>query len=86
MRETGGEHQTVVRQRRERHTKSPGSGFERGDDDRAGHPRVAGDAEGVAGVVVEPGEDLGVGAVGESPVGEIGLPGFVWLFGLEPDV
>jgi hypothetical protein len=37
-------------------------------------------------VVVEPGEDLGAGAVGEWVVGEVGLPGFVWQGGLEADV
>jgi hypothetical protein len=37
-------------------------------------------------VVVEPGEDLDVGAVGEAVVGEVGLPGLVGLFGLESDV
>ena len=35
---------------------------------------------------VEPGEDLGVGAVGEAMVGDVGLPGLVGLFGCEPDV
>jgi hypothetical protein len=37
-------------------------------------------------VVVEPGEDFAVGAVGELPVGEVGLPGLVRLLGLEADV
>ena len=44
---------------------------------------VGGDGQGVAGVVVEPGEDLDVDAVGEAVVGEVGLPGFVGLFGWE---
>ncbi len=47
---------------------------------------VAGDGQGVAGVVIEPGEDLGVAAIGEGPLGEVGLPGFVGLLGLEADV
>lgn len=47
---------------------------------------VGGDREGVAGVVVEPGEDFGVGAVGEAVVGDVCLPGFVGLVGLEADV
>ena len=47
---------------------------------------MGGDGERVAGVVVEPGDDLGVGAVGEAPVGEVGLPGFVGELGLEADV
>ena len=33
--------------------------------------------ERVAGVVVEPGQDLDVGAVGEAVVGEVGLPALV---------
>ena len=39
------------------------------------------DGQGVAGVVVEPGEDLDVGAVGEVVVGEVGLPRFIGLRG-----
>ena len=50
-------------------------------DDGSGDGLVGGDRQGVAGVVVEPGEDLDVGAVGEAVVGEVGLPGFVGLFG-----
>ena len=56
------------------------------DDDGAGDAAVGGDRQGVAGVVVEPVEDLDVGAVGEPPVGEVGLPAFVGLFGGEADV
>jgi hypothetical protein len=37
-------------------------------------------------VVVDPAEDLDVDAVGEAPVGEVGLPGLVGLLGLEADV
>jgi hypothetical protein len=40
----------------------------------------------VAGVVVEPGEDLDVGVVGEPVVGEVGLPTLVGHRGLEADV
>ena len=45
----------------------------------------------VAGVVVEPGQDLGLGAgssvgCGEPVVGEVGLPGLVGLVGFEADV
>jgi hypothetical protein len=36
-------------------------------------------------MIIEP-EDFGVGAVGEGPVGEVGLPGLDWLLGLEADV
>ena len=56
------------------------------DDDVAGDSVVDGDAECVAGVVVEPDQHLGVGAVGEPVVGEVGLPGFVWEVGFEADV
>ena len=55
-------------------------------DDGAGDAAVGGDREGVAGVVVEPVEDLHVGAVGQPPVGEVGLPAFVGLLGGEADV
>ena len=61
-------------------------GAEGGDDDLAGDCWVGGDRQQVAGVVVEPGEDLDVGAVSESPVGEVGLPRFVRHLGCEPDV
>ncbi len=37
-------------------------------------------------MVIEPGEDFDVGAAGEAVVCEVGLPGFVGLFCLEPDV
>lgn len=63
------------------------SGFpECAEDEVGGDPGVCGDVERGAGVVVEPGDDLGVAAGGESVVGEVGLPGLVGLFGLESDV
>jgi hypothetical protein len=40
----------------------------------------------VAGVVVQPAHDLGIGAAGEPTVGEVRLPALVRLFGLEPRV
>ena len=46
---------------------------------------VGGDAECVAGVVVEPGQDFGVAVAGEGDVGHVGLPGVVGEFGDEPD-
>ena len=61
-------------------------GAEGGHDGGSGDGSVGGDRQGVAGVVVEPGQDLDVGAVGEAVVGEVGLPGLVGLFGLEADV
>jgi hypothetical protein len=65
--------------------------LERGQHDRAADPRMSADLQRVAGVVVEPCQDLHVlagGAVdlGEPVVGEVGLPGLVGLLGLEPDV
>ncbi|MDZ4235168.1 MAG: hypothetical protein U1C73_15725, partial [Dietzia sp.] len=62
-----------------------GRGPEGGDDGGSGDGLVGGDGQGVAGVVVEPGEELGVAAIGEAVVGEVGLPGLVGLLGLEPD-
>ena len=41
------------------------------DDDRAGYAPIHGDGQGVAGMVVEPGDDLGVGTCGEAPMGEV---------------
>ena len=40
---------------------------------------------GVPGVIVEPGQDLGSGPVGERVPVEVGLPALVRLLGLEPD-
>ena len=51
-----------------------------------GDAAVGGDRERVAGVVIEPGQDFGVGLVDEPPVSEVGLPAFVGLFGGEADV
>ena len=42
---------------------------------------IGGAIQQVSGVVVEPVEDLGVGAIGQGPMGEIGLPAFVGLVG-----
>ena len=56
------------------------------DDDGCGDAHVRGDGDGVAGVVVDPAEDFGVVASCEPPVGEVGLPAFVGLFGGEADV
>jgi hypothetical protein len=47
---------------------------------------VGGDGQGVAGVVVQPGQDLHVGAVVELVVGEVGLPALIGLLGGEADV
>lgn len=55
-------------------------------DDVCGDAAVGGDGEGVAGAVVEPAEYFDVGVVGEVPVGEVGLPALVGLFGGKADV
>ena len=59
---------------------------ERGQHDGAGDLGVGADVQGVARVVIEPGDDLRVGAVGQADVGEVGLPALVRLLGLEADV
>jgi hypothetical protein len=61
------------------------------EHDRAGDPGVGGDRQGVAGVVIEPGQDLHVGAgppvgTGQGVVGEVSLPALVGLLGSEADV
>ena len=61
-------------------------GAEGQQDGRAGDPVVRGQRERVAGVVVEPGQDLGIGPAGERVVGEVGLPALVGHLGGEPDV
>jgi len=58
---------------------------EGGQHDGAGDPGVRGDVQRQPGVVVEPGDDLGVGAGGQPVVGEVRLPGLVGLFGGEAD-
>ena len=65
---------------------SPARCAEGHQHDRPGDPGMGGDGQGVAGVVIEPGQDLGVRAVGERVVGEVGLPALVRHVCLEPDV
>jgi hypothetical protein len=55
-------------------------------DSITGDGRVGGAAQEVSGVVVEPVEDLRVGAVGQAPVGEVRLPALVGLGCLEASV
>jgi len=47
---------------------------------------VRGHRQGVAGVIVDEAQDLGVGGIGQPPVGEIGLRAFVRQFGGKPAV
>ena len=58
---------------------------ERGDHVVASDPPEDGAAEQVAGVIVEPGADLDLTAVGQAPVGEVRLPDLVGRRSLEPD-
>lgn len=65
-----------------------GRQVERVCDDLGGDASVGGDVEGVAGMIIDPGDDLDVGAgpavgVGEAVVREVGLPALVGLVGLE---
>ena len=59
---------------------------ERVDDDFAGDRGVRAGGEQVAGVVVEPVDDLRAGAAGQRPVGEVGLPALVGHGRFEPEV
>jgi hypothetical protein len=64
---------------------------EGGSDDGAGDLWVCADVQGVAGAVVEPADDLHVGAglavgFGQAVVGEVGLPALIRQVGLEADV
>jgi hypothetical protein len=64
---------------------------EAGDHQGTGDGTVDSDAQGVAGTVVEPGQDLDVGTrfgvgTGQAVVGDVGLPALVGEVGLEADV
>jgi hypothetical protein len=58
---------------------------ERGHHVVATHPLEDRAGEQVAGVIVEPADDLNLARVGKSPVGEVGLPDLVWRGSLEAD-
>ena len=51
-----------------------------------GEHRAGGAGDRLAGVVIDDVEDLDMGLVGQPPVGDVGLPAFVGLLGLEADV
>ena len=75
--EAGGVDGAVVGQGGRRIAVLGGGLGEGGDHDRGGDPGVCGDVQRQAGVVVEPGDDLGVRAgptvgAGEPVVGEVG--------------
>jgi hypothetical protein len=69
-----------------------GNGFpETAEDSPPGDPPVSRDRQCLAGVVIQPGQDLHMGTGGNRPghepiVGEVGLPAFVGLVGLEANV
>jgi hypothetical protein len=75
-----------VGQRRGRDAVSGDGGAELGQHDRTGDAAVRGDPQGVPGVVIQPGQDLAAGPVGERVVGEVGLPALVRQLGGEPQV
>jgi hypothetical protein len=52
-------------------------------DGGRGEDPGGGAAQAEPGVVVDPVEDLGVGAVDQRPLGDVGLPALVGLFGGE---
>ena len=63
------------------------TGFPQGvEDDVAGDAAMHGDRECLAGVVIEPVEDLHIRLVGQPPVGEVRLPALIGLLGGKPDV
>jgi len=83
--EPGGEDHAVAGQRRRRGAMGGDGSAERGDHGGAGDPVVRGEGQRIAGVVIEPGQDLGAGSAGEGVVGEVGLPALVRQFRGEPD-
>jgi hypothetical protein len=83
--EAGGVDHAVIGQCRRGQPVLVRGGGERCYHGPAGDAGVGGGVQQVPGVVIEPGDDLHVGAVREPEVGEVGLPGLVGLGGFEPD-
>jgi hypothetical protein len=73
-RESGGEDHAVVGERGGRNTVRFRGFLELGDDDATIDAAVGSDPQREPGVVVKPAEDLGVAAIDEAVVGEVGLP------------
>ena len=69
--ESGGEDKAVICQRGFGDAVDADRGAEGLQDDRSGHWRVGGDADRLAGVVIDPGQDFNVTSGGEWPVGEV---------------
>jgi hypothetical protein len=84
--EAGGEHHAVVGEGGGWCAVAGHGGQEGVDHGGAGDAAVGGDRQGVAGVVIEPGQDLDVGAGGQAVVGEVGLPHLIGLLRLKADV
>ena len=84
--EPGGEDHAVVGEGGRRNPVFFTGFAEFGQNDRSGDAAVRGDRQRVAGMVVNPVEDLHVSAIGEPPVGEVGLPALVGLLGGKPDI
>lgn len=61
-------------------------GAEGRDDSGTADVAVRGDAQQVAGVVIQPGQDLGVRPAGQRIVREVRLPALVGQLGREPQV
>jgi len=66
--QAGSEYHAVVGERGGRDLVCGNGVAQLGEHDRCGHSGVGGDGQGIAGVVVEPGQDLGVGAVTSAAV------------------
>lgn len=84
--QAGGEHQPVIGQGGGRCPVAVDEVLQGRDDVGSGVGHLGGDGQQVAGVVIEEVEDLHAGAVGEEPVGDIGLPTFVREVGFEAGV
>ena len=81
-----GEHGAVVGQQAGRIAVLGGDAAVAGLDVGAFEHGAGGAGQQQPGVVVEPVQDLHVGAVGQRPVGDVGLPAFVGLLGGEAEV
>jgi hypothetical protein len=78
-----GEHGRVVGEHLLREAVAGHGGVQAGDDVAGFEDRPGGGASQQPGVVVGDVEDLGVAAVGQRPVGDVGLPALVGQVGLE---
>jgi hypothetical protein len=84
--EAGGIDRTIVGQGGFGQAVTVDRGQEGGDHGLAGDPSIGAAGEQVTGMVIKPVDDLHAGAVSELPVGEVRLPAFVGLVGLEAPI